>query len=443
VGEAGQPQVTPRERDVLALLGQRLTSPEIAERLYVSPRTVETHVASLLRKFAAANRRELAQRAAEFLIANETPYAGTRMPTQLTLAVDRSALVGRREEIDRVLGLWASACDGTTRTVLVAGEAGVGKTRLVAEVARRVHAGGAQVLHGSCFEDARSPYGPFAAAIAGDARDLPATEVRRRAGVNGAAVSRVAPELAAALDVPGADATHTNETHVAVDAIVGYLRRAADAAPLLIVIEDLQWSSDDTRDVLHQIVRTSTRDRLLVLATVRDALPELDDNLSTFVSDLVRAAAVETVPLRGLTRGEVAQLLVELGHRADPDRVFAETGGNPLFVTELARDGTATIGGSLTALLARRYGRLDSDDLALLDIAAVLGTEFDADLLAAAAGRPIGAVVESLELTEAAGLTQRAELPGRFAFVHALFRTVRYDALGPARRMRLQRPAAH
>jgi DNA-binding CsgD family transcriptional regulator len=439
-----EPKVTRREREVLALLAERLTSPEIAERLYVSPRTVETHVASLLRKFAVANRRELAQRAAEFLIADETPYASSRLPAQLELLANPSTLVGRRQHMERILELWASARDGTTRSVLVSGEAGVGKSRLVAEVAGSIHAEGAQVLHGSCFEDVPSPYGPFAEAVAGDARDVPATEIRRRAGSGGPALSRIVPELANALgaDTNGAGSGHAGDAHVAVDAIVGYLRRSADAAPVLLVIEDLHWSSDDTRDVLRHLVRTSGGARLLVVVTVRDTLPELDDTLSTFVSELMRAAAVETLPLQGLARGEVAQLLDELGHHADPALVLAETGGNPLFVTELARDKATPFGGSLTALLARRYGRLGGDDLALLDIAAVVGTEFDAALIAAAASRPIPSVVESLERAEAAGLTRRAGRPGRFAFVHGLFRTARYDALGPARRMRLHRTVA-
>jgi DNA-binding CsgD family transcriptional regulator len=444
VGGAREPKVTRREREVLALLAHRLSSPEIAERLYVSPRTVESHVASLLRKFGAPNRRELAQRAAEFIRAEETPYAGTRLPAQLELLANPSTLVGRRQEMERVVELWASAREGTTRAVLVSGEAGVGKSRLVAEVARNVHADGAQVLHGSCFEDVPSPYGPFAEAIGGGARDLPATEILRRAGGAGAVLSRIVPELANALgrDANGVGSTHAGDAHVAVDAIVGYLRRSADAAPMLLVIEDIHWSRNDARDVLRHLVRISAGARLLVVVTARDTLPELDETLSMFVSELMRAAAVETVPLHGLARGEVAQLLDELGHHADPDLVLAETGGNPLFVTELARDSATPFGGSLTALLARRYGRLDGDDLALLDIAAVLGTEFDATLLAEAARRPIHAVVESLERAEAAGLTRHAERPGRFAFVHTLFRTVRYDALGRTRRMRLHRTVA-
>lgn len=444
MGGAPEPKVTRREREVLALLAQRLTSPEIAERLYVSPRTVEAHVASLLRKFAAVNRRELAQRAVEFLVADEEPFASVRLPAQLELLADRSILVGRCQEVERILELWASARGGTTRTVVIAGEAGVGKSRLVAEVAAGVHAEGAQVLQGSCFEDVPSPYGPFADAIAGDGRDLPANEVRRRAGGGGAVLSRILPELASAVgaDTKGAGSTHGADPHLAVDAIVGYLRRTADAAPTLLVIEDLHWSSDDTRDVLRHLVRVSTGARLLVVATVRDTFPDLDDTLSAFVSELVRAAAVETVHLRGLARGEVAQLLDELGHHADPDIVLGETGGNPLFVTELARDRATPLGGSLTVLLAKRYGRLDGDDLALLDIAAVLGTEFDAALLAEAARQPIHVVVESLERAEAAGITRRAERPGRFAFLHALFRSVRYDALGQTRRMRLHRMVA-
>ena len=194
----------------------------------------------------------LAQRAAEFLIADEAPYASTRLPAQLELLADPSTLVGRRQEMERIVELWASA-RGTARPVPcsspvrpVSARAGSSPKWLA------VHADGAQVLHGSCFEDVSSPYGPFAEAIAGDARDLPAAEIRRRAGSGGPALSRIVPELAQRAGCRhDGRLHHAGEAHVAVDAIVGYLRRSADAAPTLLVIEDLHWSSDDTRDVLR------------------------------------------------------------------------------------------------------------------------------------------------------------------------------------------------
>ena len=223
-----------------------------------------------------------------------------------------------------------------------------------------------------------------------------------------------------------------------IDGIRHWLTIVAASAPTLLVIEDLHWSTATTRDVVRHLVRTAGRARLLVVATTRDTAPDLDQDLATLLADLERSPAVTRLELRGLDRDEVATLV---GVAADDaDAIVADTGGNPLLVTHMTADGHR---GSLSALLARRDALLDDQARGLLDLAATFGAEFDANLLAAGCAVPLLDVLESLEAAEAAGLVAPLPgRPGRFAFVHALFRSHRYDTLPLRRRLDLHASAA-
>ncbi len=221
---------------------------------------------------------------------------------------------------------------------------------------------------------------------------------------------------------------------------MAYLARAADGAPVLLVVEDLHWSTSTTQDALRHMARHMAHLPILVVVTTRDR-PDLTDPVALLLADLDRLPAVTTIGLSGLSRPDVALLVAGLDSTRDPDLIHAETNGNPLFARELARsDGTAT---SARAILVRRYAHLDAEDLALLDLASVIGTEFGADVLATSASRSLAESLESLDRIESAGLI--AALPGRagdFAFSHALFRRVRYDSLTSARRLRLHSAVA-
>ena len=405
--------VTARETEVLAAVGERLTNAEIAARLYVSTRTVETHIASLLRKLGAANRRELAE------IWKTSRVAAPLLPPALELLADPTGFVGRVAERELLRELWRVASVGHTLLVVVAAEAGMGKSRLVAELAAEVHLDGGRVLFGACFEDVEQPFGPFAQAIAdGVDAALGGLPIELACVVPDAVVSGAprADDLAA----PGA----------VIDGIRHWLTTAAATTPTLLVIEDLHWSTATTRDVLRQLVRTAGRAGLLVVATTRDAAPDLDHDLASLLADLERSPAVTRLELSGLGRDDVAALMG--GVADDVDAVVAETGGNPLLVTHVTAGDHS---GSLSALLARRDALLDDRGRDLLDLAATFGAEFDAGLLAAGSGATFLDVLETLEAAQAAGLV--VPLPGRagrFAFVHALFRSHRYEAL-PLRRL--------
>lgn len=391
--------VTRREREVLAALAERLTNAELAARLSLSERTVESHVSSLLRKLNSSNRQELAVRSKE-LLPDATTAGPTPLPSMLALLSDAGRHVGREEQSSHLDQVWRRVVAGQTLMFVLAGEAGIGKSRLVAELAARLHGEGNHVLLGSCTEGSQQPYEPFAQAIQADLETFSA-----RAGV-------------------------LSDLH-------GYLRRAA-VAPTLLVVEDVHWATATTLDALRHIARTGGPEPLLIVLTARDVAPDLDDALTVFLADLAPLPTVEQIRLTGLAPHEIAELVGALGSDADPAEVGAQTDGNPLLIREVVSRHDVPVGGSLTGLLLRRYGLLDDESLAVLDVAAVLGATFDADVLAAAADRSPGETLESLDRAADVGLVVCDQgRPMRWSFIHALFRAARYEQIPPSRRMSL------
>ncbi len=435
------PKVSRREAEVLSALGERLTNAEIAARLFLSERTVESHVSSLLRKFDAPNRLALAEVALRTASGKRPP-----LPAQLALLSDPENYCGRDAERAQLRALWQSAASGMARVGVVTGEAGIGKSRLVAEVAAEAYADGALVLFGANFEDHEEPFEPFVQAITGDARSLTDQQLIERAGPAAESLARVAPELASRLRV-SSDALVFDPVSARTDAYAslhGYFQRIAARHPLVLVVDDAHWATSTTLGALHYIAAVGGNAPVLLLITSRDAAPDLHDALAVFLSDLDRVPSVERVRLTGLDQDEVAELLTMLGAGADPAVTAADTGGNPLFVREVATTADGRTGGSLTSLLTRRNALLDEVAASTLDVASAIGTEFDAELVAAALDVPLTTALESLENAERAGLiVTTPHRSGHFSFVHALFRAARYGTIPAARRLGLHERVAH
>jgi DNA-binding SARP family transcriptional activator len=364
------------------------------------------------------------------------------LPSVFDLLADGETFVGRAAEQRALREAWQLARAGHTLLVIVSGEPGIGKSRLVSELAVEAHAEGGHVLLGSCHEDVDEPFGPFIEAIVAEAGGVADDELQRRAGADRDALARLAPELAPRLVAAATEAstrgTDGPERAETLAVIARWFRAGAASRPTLLVVEDLHWSTSTTRDALRHVVRGGPRLPLLIVATVRDSRPELAPDVATLLAELERSPSVRRVALRGLDRDEVAQLTGR--GAAEATAVLAETGGNPLLVTHAVSDGR---GAALPIWLSRRDQLLDDHARGVLDQAAVFGNEFDADLLAIADETPLLAVLEQLEAAEAAGLV--APRPGHrtaYAFVHALFRSVRYDALPSRRRAELHARAA-
>jgi hypothetical protein len=415
---------------VLAALAERLTNAEIGARLFISERTVESHVAALLRKLEAANRRELADIAKRGHLFDR----GSCLPALLELLVEPAGFVGRVGERRQLGELWRRCAAGPSRVVVLAGEAGIGKSRLAAEFAAEVDRSGGRVLLGVCFEDAEAPFQPFVQAIADDLSDLSEVAVRRRAATDRATLARIIPDLDRRA---GGGATTNNPEPVSAPAplavaIGRYLRRAAAEAPLLLIIEDLHFATATTRATVRQLARSPMHAPILTVITTRGTAPDVDDETRVLLGDLVRMPAVDRINLKGLPAADVADLLARQGSTVDATTVTIDTGGNPLFVVEVAQSRGGTTA-SLHAMLARRYALLTDADLTVVDVASVVGTEFDAEIVARSVGGELEATLASLERAAAAGLVQAVPgRPGQFTFAHALFRRIRYDSI-PAR----------
>ncbi|MFZ1489073.1 MAG: AAA family ATPase [Ilumatobacteraceae bacterium] len=427
--------LTRRESEILAAVGEHLTNAEIAARCFVSVRTVESHVSAILRKVGESSRRELARRAPDLLGA--TP-AQPSVPGPVELLADKETFVGRGHEQERLAELWRRAMQPQLMVALVTGEAGIGKSRLVAEFAVEASGEGRVVL-GSCYAGTQAPFQPFAQVLVDDATQPGDPAWLDWIGAAGPTLARVAPELGRRLDLaePGEDVDPLDEKAGALAELHGYFSRASRTRPLILIVEDVHWASRSTRDAVLHIARVGGRCPMLVIVTSRDTAPERDDALVTLFGELLRLANVEHIALGGLDEDAIGALLEGDVSGLDASRVLAETGGNALLVRERLRSGTSAGGPSIAALLGDRCARLDPSTVDVVNAAAVIGAEFDAGFLAACLDWGVSDVVSALEAGEAAGLVASTPgRPARFRFVHALFQAWLYESLPPHDRRR-------
>ena len=367
-------------------------------------------------------------------------------PPSLELVAGSGRLIGRGDAMKQLRDAWSRVLEGQSMVTIVTGEAGVGKTRLVAELAREIHGGGGAVLLGSCFEDAQAPYQPFSQAIGSTFEGLSDTELETRMGTDARTLRVLLPSSVNRTQNQIVDASAERAELLA--AVHRYFLNLAQAVPTLLVVEDLHWATATTRDVLLHIARAGGRAPLLVVATSRDAAPDVTDELSTLLGVVARQSNTNRISLGGLDDEGVHELIgavVGESEAVDSGVIREQTGGNPLFVREMLLEGysPATIGTSVQGLLLLRSHRLTRDDNLMLDLAATIGAEFDADLLSTAAEVPIVDVLEMLDRADRAGLT--VGTPGRterFSFVHALFRSVRYNSVPASRLLRLHHRVA-
>jgi class 3 adenylate cyclase len=394
------------------------------------------------------------------------PQSPVPLPTFLT-DIGR-IFVGRDGELDRLGQLWKEAAAGELRVAFLAGEPGVGKTRLAAELARRVHDEGATVLAGRCDEDLGVPYQPFVEALRHFVDH--ASSLSERLGRYGAELARLVPELNER--IPGLSAPLRSdpemERYRLFDAVAAWLTATSAEEPVLLVLDDLQWAAKPTLMLLRHVVTAAAGGRVLVLGTYRDTELTHDHPLLEVVPDLRRQGGVERLSLTGLDDVGVAALVEQASGRALDEAghalaraVYEETEGNPFFVREVLRHLAETgaierqegiwttrlpvdqlgIPEGVRDVVGRRLARLSGETNQALRVAAVVGPEFELGVVQAAGDLSEETLLAAIE--EAANARVVTEVSAtRFRFAHALVRATLYESLTAARQVTLHRKTA-
>ena len=374
-------------------------------------------------------------------------------PGPLAAALDRHGLVGRSAELGVLSDSWRDAVAGARRLVLVTGDAGIGKTRLAAEMARRAREDGAVVLYGRFDEDALAPYQPVVEMVRGWSSGSSLEPLRERLGGRAAELGILFAELGPPPD------EHTGDPDGRrlrlFEAIAALLGEAGTREPLVLVFDDLHWADRPTLQLLRHLVRAPHPRRMLLLGTYRDAELEAGHPLLELATAVRREGTLTRVALSGLDEPEVAELVSALGvESAEPsflEALHGETEGNPFFIEEVVRHlraggGRVHATGSLTEagvpdgvreVTARRLRRLGAPTRQALQVAAVIGREFEFDVLAAVTPLDDDVLVSALEEGVEARVLREADRVGRYAFTHALVRATLYDGLSQLRRARL------
>lgn len=372
-------------------------------------------------------------------------------------------VIGREHELAQLEELWqlASGQEGSGQLVFLAGDAGIGKTTLTADVARRVHEAGAIVLAGRSPRETVVPYQPILEALRHWALNAPASDLSSTAREYGSELSRLIPELrrrAPDLPPPPADEPET-ERYRLFEAVVGLLTELSRAAPVLLVLDDLQWADRPTLLLLRHLARATNPARVLILGAYRST-ERRGDTFTNALTELRRDRLASQIDIGGLSESATAEL-VRLRAGETPSRSFAhalyeETEGNPFFVEEMVRhllEAGVRAGSASASVLQRfglpegvkqviawRLGRLEAPAIELLRVAAVIGREVDATLLERVVLLAEDEFLSALDEALAAGLlVESDEKPGWYVFSHALIRETLYEGMSVPRRARIHK----
>jgi ABC-type oligopeptide transport system substrate-binding subunit len=383
--------------------------------------------------------------------------------------IERGRMVGREQELQQARALWNATLVGQGKMLLISGEPGIGKTRLVRELVTQAEVSGGQALVGVSYAEGGTPYAPFRQMIrevlhsaSGDALDLPEFVL--------ADLLTLAPELRSrhpqVADNPVLDPQA--EQQRLFENLMIFYSALSDRTPLLLILEDVQWADSGTLFLLRHLARHTRHQRMLIVATYREVEPDEAPRFHEVLLDLDRERLTTRLDLPRLGREETGELLAVLfAEEITPellDGIYRETEGNPFFIEEVCKalvesgrvyhqdgrwhrpESVAELGipQSVRVAIQSRVSKLPDDSQETLQLAAVLGREFDFDTLAQASELDEDTLLDTLESAERAQLIEEvsAESGGTFAFLHRLIPSTLVEGLRTLQRRRLHRQAA-
>jgi len=427
-----------------------------------TPETTDLHRSILEGHYLVARGRGLAPTSQ----AVGPPIRSGRSPLD---ALEPSRLVGREQELAFLQERWQGALARQARVVLLSGEAGVGKTRLAQEFASRLGWQGACVLWGRCYEFERDlPYQPVSEALRAAVSTLAAADLMHWPPLTVAQVARLAPEIAKRLSgLELVEPSDPSQEQVRLfDGVVDFVRHLSARESVLMVVEDLHWAGESTLQMLHYLARHLVGEPVLVLGTFREEAVGRRHPLRRFQRHLREEGLVELMHLSRLPAEAVQALVVQMSGAGDSviplaERLYHETEGNPFFLMEIAKAlfeaGSIRMAGGawqgdwthlgqerppmparLSETIQARVDALDDGAQEALRLAAVLGREFDFDVLCEAWGRGEEATLEAVDtLLRRRLLDEGSGALGRdYAFTHHKIQEVVYAGIARRRRQR-------
>ncbi|HEX3976674.1 MAG TPA: AAA family ATPase [Solirubrobacteraceae bacterium] len=406
-----------------------------------------------------AHERLLNPPAARQSLTTAATAAEIEVPAELAAAAS-AALVGRQTEMEQLEAWWQAPPD-RERVMLLAGDPGIGKTRLLAATAVRAFASGAIVLAGRAPEETLVPYQPFLEALGHYVLRAPLEELRVVAREYGAELGRLIPALRRRVpELPPPDpGDPETDRYRLFEAVAGLLAEISAAVPVLIVLDDLQWADRPTLLLLRHLARSPHNTRVSIMGAYRD-VDQWSEGFDAALAGLRRERLMVQLDVGGLPEAEAMEL-VRLRAGGTPSLAFVqalyrETEGNPFFIEEIVRHLTDAglrsqdagardlervgLPEDVRDVISRRLDRLAPGSIEWLRVAAVIGRDFDSGLLERVLGFDEDRFLSALEDALDAGLVAEAPGdPGRYSFAHALIRETLYEGMSSARRARVHR----
>ena len=369
----------------------------------------------------------------------------------------KTPLAGRAAPLQRLRAELQAVEEGGAGIVLLAGEGGIGKTRLAAELAREASA--FTVLYGRCDEEELFPFAPWIRMLGGYLERVPDAELPALLADDGPDLARLLPDLRVRVpDLPPPKAGDPEtERQRLFRAVTGLIERLAARAPLLLILDDLHWADRSSLLLARQLILSTREDRILVLGTYRDNELSPRHPLLETLADLERDRQLPRLHLSGLDLDEVSLLVGETqGGPVDPSTVRTirdETNGNPFFVKQLVRhleeggdaharrqSGGFNVPDGLREVIQSRIGRLPEGAERVLQVASLMGREFELSVLERVVDVPEDDLLDGLDAAVRAGmLNEDSGVPGRYSFAHSLLRKTLEEDLTATRRARFHR----
>lgn len=381
------------------------------------------------------------------------------------VAVD---FVGRELELERMRELWQGSKSGRHQLLLVAGEPGIGKTRLSLEFARARAAEGSIVLVGYSDEENLIPYQPFVECLSWYCHHCPLTELQNHLAAigGGGELGPFVPALRNRIpDLPSPPPIDPEgQRYRLFEAVAAMLAVASRVQPMLLLFDDLHWADRPTLLLLRHVMRTARTACFTIIGTYRESELGRTHPLAEMLTALRHETASTRLSLDGLDLPQVSALVHAIvGPNAPPQlpqAVMSSTDGNPFFATEVLRHlmETGTLdkprgrvadvadlvpSEGIKEVIGQRLSRLSEACNRALSVAATIGREFDTDLLEVVADLPENSLLNALEeATRAQLVVESQEVNGRFEFRHALIRETLYRELNSPRRIKQHRAVA-